>query len=105
MAKFLIAGESVTVEWTREARANLQVRASKLGIDPQRLLQNFADPSKAEYAVCAFIWLLLPREIYKKYELPEDLYPAIDPEKAEETMAAVGEILESISPGDEKKST
>ena len=100
-----LAGKPVTVGWTQETLRHLRLRASKANIDPRRLIGDFGNPNKAEYAVTAFMWLILPKETYRKYETPEDLYDDISEEDAEENLASIVAVIEEMAVDIEKKST
>lgn len=100
-----IQGTAVPLEWTQAASRAFGFRASKIGADPLTLYRDIKNPLKAEYAVTAFLWMLLPDEQYRKYALPEDLCPAIDPEQAPEILRAVLGVIADMSPTAEKKST
>lgn len=100
-----LAGKSVTVGWTQETLRHLRLRASKADIDPRRLIGDFGNPNKAEYAVTAFMWLILPKEAYRKYPTPEDLYDDIAEEDAEDNLSAIAAVIEEMAVDMEKKST
>ena len=101
-----IAGQKVRLAWTAEAKRNMRVRASKISVHPGELVKSFGDPGKAEYAFTAFIWLLLPAEIYRRYSIPEDMFADIpeDERKAAERFDAVMSIIDDINASAEKKS-
>jgi hypothetical protein len=100
-----IAGRKVELEWTQRAESLLRVRASKIGANLSNLFKDFQKPTKAEYAVTAFIWLLLPSGEYASYPMPEDLYPDLAADDAAENFAAVLGIIGDMTPDAEKKSS
>lgn len=100
-----IQGHAVPLEWTQAAARAFGFRASKIGADPRALYRDIKNPLKAEYAVTAFLWMLLPDEEHRKYSLPDDLCPVIDPDHAPEILRAVLGVIADMSPAAEKKST
>lgn len=100
-----IGGQVVELAWTQSTARTLGFRASKIGVDPRELYGDFTKPRKAEYAVTAFLWLLLPDEVHRRFALPDDLCPLIEPEDAKDILAAVLGVIADMAPSDEKKST
>lgn len=100
-----IAGNAVALEWSQASSRAFGFRASKIGANPTALYRDFKNPLKAEYAVTAFLWMLLPDEEYRKYALPEDLCPAIEADHAQDILRAVLGVIAEMTPSAEKKST
>ena len=98
-----IAGEDVSLVWNIATQRNLPIRASKAGLAYEQLLRDFQKPRKAEYAVTAMLWLLLPDTVYRKYETPEDLFSDLNDDDAEKIVTSILEVLSSAAVDAEKK--
>ncbi len=101
-----INGRAVELEWTQETKRSFSTKLSKIGDSFDELLRDFQKPKKAEYAVAAVLWALLPTDEYKRHELPETLMADIDPEtEAISVFEAVVACINDMFPDTEKKST
>lgn len=103
--EFTIAGQKTSIAWSQETAKRYSFRASKLGIDPFRVI---ATPSKREYALICILWLCLPQEIHLQFSTPEDLHVAInhDDEKEKQGITdALSGIIGDMFPNAEKKSS
>jgi len=101
-----IAGRAVELEWTQESAKRIRIRLSKIGAELFSLLRDFSKPKKAEYAVSAVLWALLPDAEYIRHESPELLALCIDDEsEAAAVYSAVSACLAEMFPDAEKKST
>lgn len=101
----IIANREIPLVWDKSAERALIIRSSKIGVDPPTLFRDFNKASKAEYAVTAFIWLLLPSAVYQAHQTPEDLYEYLSSENASQNMAALLGVIGDMSPDAEKKSS
>lgn len=101
--KLTIAGQKTEVAWTQETAKRYAFRASKLGIDPFRLM---ATPAKREYTLICILWLVLPQEIHLQFATPEDLHVAIDHDTETPAIAtALDGVIGDMFPDAEKKSS
>jgi hypothetical protein len=103
--KLTIAGQKTEVAWTQETAKRYSFRASKLGLDPFRLM---ATPAKREYALICILWLVLPQEIHLQFTTPEDLHVAINHDNEAEKQSitdALSGIIGDMFPNAEKKSS
>lgn len=101
-----INGREVLLQWTQERAKQIRIRLSKIGADMATLVRDMAKPKRAEYAVSALLWVLLPDAEYARHESPESLVLAIDDEtEALAVYGAVMGVLHEMFPDPEKKST
>lgn len=103
--ELVIAGKKVAIEWTNDASRNMRIRSSKIGADIPKLWAGVSKENSAEYAVTAFIWMLLPSGTYSKYQSPEDLYSDLSVDDAKSNFNALIGVIADMEPSDEKKST
>jgi len=100
-----IGGQKTEIAWTQDAAKRYAFRASKLGLDPFRLMST---PAKREFALICILWLVLPQSVHLQFATSEDLHVAInhddDTEKQGITTALSG-IIGDMFPDAEKKSS
>jgi len=103
--KVTIGGADVEISWTNEVQRGFRDRVSKIGADYEKLFQNFRNPRKSRYAYFAWLWFFLPMDVYRKFEIPEDLMLAVEDKDAQSVVSAVLGTIKEMSPSAEKKST
>lgn len=84
-------GREVDLKWTNLAKYRLGTLESIPPLEGHRFYAG----------LCAWVWVMLPREVAKLYPSPDSLVEHIDPDKAESFLDAIISAQEEASSGKE----
>ena len=94
----LISGKKIELEYTNRSTALLQ--SLKHGTPSSK---DFKNPKKAFFAVCAWIWATLPKEVRAEYDEPSDLADALDMDKLGDYFEAISACMTAATPSEAGK--
>ena len=98
----VIAGRTVSLEWTQETAKRFAFRMGEVGGEPTG--RQLTNPRTVATALFKVLWGLLPTAEFQKHPTPEDLFIAVDHEsEAEAIFAAINGIYQDRFPSEEKK--
>lgn len=95
-----INDREVELRYTNASTARLQ--SLRDGAPPAR---DFKNPKKAFFALCAWTWAMLPREVFRDYENPAELADVLDMANIEQYFTAITAAMEAAQPTEEGKAT
>lgn len=94
-AKITLAGKEIQLTWDNGASARLQ--SLKNGTPPPK---DFKNPRKAFFAVCAWVWAMLPKEERRKYEDPDEVAEDVQLDKMSDYVDAMNAAIEEANPAE-----
>jgi len=99
-----IAGREVALAWDQQTARRFDFRMGQIGGEPSP--SKLSNRKTVTTALFQILWGVLPPDVHRLYESPEDLFAAVDHDKeAQGIYDAIKAIYSERFPSVEKKST